>query len=244
MNIRMLAQRVLGGLAITCSASCFANITINPVILEITADKRSNATQLTLENSNDGVEHSYEIKVFKWTQDQQGQEILVETDELLLNPRTVHLPVNSKRLIRVGFKKALQSMDLSEQQAWRILFQELPKTADETGMGMSINFSVPLFVHKNKDTAPTQLHMKLNQQATRPVLTVTNQRPVHSKIMKIDIVNHQGQQYASFEKMKYILANQTWSLPLEQVNSQVKGPYRAQVSVDQISEAIVFDIQE
>lgn len=215
-----------------------ANISISPVILEINAQNQIRGTSITLENSLNNPPRNYEIIAFSWTQNEKGEDVLEPFNDLVINPKTIYLPSGEKRQVRIGFRTKLNQMNLAKEKSWRILFQEIQSPLDSTGIGISVDFSVPLFAQdKANDSAPNLL-FSLQQHNQ---LNIHNLNNAHLKIMNIEIVDTNGKVLESFPNMKYILADQSYVLKLNKDYDQQL--LQAKVKVDQIEAPLLFPIK-
>ena len=64
------------------SAPAHADLSIFPIKLFITGDNGQRTTTMNVISSNEEPLQSYEINVFRWTQDNQGHEVLTHTRQL------------------------------------------------------------------------------------------------------------------------------------------------------------------
>ena len=96
-------------------------------------DKKQKTTTLTLESINEVEKKIFEVKAFKWDQNDKGEDVLEKDDTLIINPRNFILKPNGKQVIRVGFNRPIVSvLDGREEGAWRIVIEELPQPVKES----------------------------------------------------------------------------------------------------------------
>lgn len=220
-----------------CTSNIQANISISPVILEINALNQVRGTTIMLENGMNNPHRSYEITAFSWTQNEKGEDILTPSNDLVINPKTVYLPSGEQRQVRIGFREKLSQMNLAKEKSWRIFFQEIQSPLDDMGIGINIDFSVPLFAQDKPNKSVPNLSCLLQQQKQ---LNLHNLNSTHLKIMHIEIVDENGKTLESFPNMKYILANQSYVLELNKNYDQQQ--LKAKVKVDQIEMPFLFPI--
>lgn len=214
-----------------------ANITISPVILEINAQNHVRGTSLNLENNLNSPNKSYEITTFSWKQNEKGEEVLTPSDDLIVNPKTVYIPSGEQRQVRIGFKKKLSQMDLVKEKSWRIVFQEIVSPLEKTGLGISVDFSVPLFAIDQPNKLPPNLLGSIEKDGH---LMLRNLNKNHLKIMNVELIDDKGKTLEAFPNMKYILPDQVYILKLKRKYEQ--QTIRAKVKIDQIEENFLFPI--
>lgn len=183
-----------------------ADVSIYPVKMHIQGENGERTATLNMVASADQKAKNYEVKVFRWTQDAQGQEVLTPDRSLVVNPLSFVLEPGSKRLIRMGFNQAVADMGLKEEAAWRILINPLPDHEKFTGIQYAYAFSIPVFVGmKFKPNMSFQISKDQENKAT---VIAKNQGKAHFQLTGLTLQNQAGQTLKNLEQMKYILANQ------------------------------------
>lgn len=81
----------------------FAGVSVSPVQLFIDNPNKLKSTTLTLESVDETEKRVFEVKVFKWTQTEQGENVLEPDNNIIINPKNFILQPNKKQAIRVGF---------------------------------------------------------------------------------------------------------------------------------------------
>lgn len=221
------------------SMNSFANITINPVILELNAQNQTRSSRISIGNEQGDMNRMYEITPYTWTQDADGQEVLTPTTDVVINPKTLYVPRGEQRQVRIGFRQKLNEMDLEKEKSWRIFFKEIQSPLDESGIGISIDFSVPLFA-KEKPTKP-EPKFKIDHHNTEK-LSIHNLNLNHVKIMNIELINAQGKVVEAFPDMKYILADQHYFIQLK--SNTASQALQAKIKLDQEPEPILVPISK
>ena len=183
-----------------------ADLTISPVQLYITGERQQRSTTANLTTMGEKSDRTYELSVFRWTQDEEGNEVLT--------PDT----------------------DLKQEGTWRVKFTEIPSPLQKTGMNIALNFSVPVFVGsgfksdltfrfgkdqhnnttliaKNNGTAHFQITKFSLQDATGKKLTEVD-------MMKYILPNHQvtiplkGYTHTSGQAVKFVMEKETEKDPV------------------------------
>lgn len=181
-------------------SASYAGVSIDPVQMYINSQAKQRTTTLTLESTDETEAKIFEIKAFKWTQQGNGENVLVPDDTLILNPKNFILQPNGKQTIRVGFNRPLESVLTGNQEgAWRILVEEIPQAVKETSVNFLLSFNLPLFVGKQEDT-----NVKFNIENNR--LVAQNQANSHVQINNLKIVDANKTEVFKADTMAYLLA--------------------------------------
>ena len=122
---------------------------ISPIRLEL--DRQAKTDSITI--SNDDAEKKLEVqtKLFEWTQDADGNDVYVESNDLVYFPRILTIEKQEQRVIRVGLKVPA----VAKEKAYRLFVEELPPPPDPEKKGAQIlfllRFGVPIFVRPDKE---------------------------------------------------------------------------------------------
>ncbi|WP_051277941.1 fimbrial biogenesis chaperone [Solimonas flava] len=138
---RRFAARLLGVALLLAAARAGAGgLGVSPILLEF--DARSPAQALWLRNAGAQPLRG-QLRAFAWTQE-SGEDHLTPTRELVLSPPMLELEAGQQQLVRVIRTGAYPD----HEQAYRILVNELPASAENGHQGLNfvMEFSVPVFV--------------------------------------------------------------------------------------------------
>lgn len=223
------------------STPVHADLSIFPIKLFITGDNGQRTTTMNVVSSKDEPPQSYEVNVFRWTQDDQGHERLTPDTELMVNPLSFILEPNSKRIIRMGFKQPLASMQLQEEAAWRIIFSPLPDAKEATGLKYTYSFNVPLFAGKN--FKPDMSFQLAKNNKNQPVLLAKNSGTAHFQITGFKLQDTAGKDIFNSKELKYVLPHKQVSFDL---NTLPAKPYTNLKLIVQTAgaETLQFDVAE
>ena len=223
------------------SAPAHADLSIFPIKLFITGDNGQRTTTMNVISSNEEPLQSYEINVFRWTQDDQGHEVLTPDAELMVNPLSFMLEPNSKRIIRMGFKQPIASMQLQEEAAWRIIFTPLPDAKKAKGLKYAYSFNVPLFA--GKDFKPEMSFQLAKNNKNQPVLLAKNSGTAHFQITGLKLQDTAGKDIFNSKELKYVLPHKQVSFDLNTL--AVKPDAGLKLTVQTAgSETLQFDVAE
>lgn len=183
------------------STSLFAGIRFTPIQLYIQDFKKQKSTTISVESSGVASSKIFEINAFKWTQDEQGEDILVEDNTLLFNPKTFELKPESKQLVRIGFSQP--PLHLKKQESWRVVFKEVTPIENKSNINFLFNFSLPLFAGEQ---LPPQLDIKLEKTNNSAYLNIDNTAKSHAKITEVVVLDNKNKEVFKKDLTLYILS--------------------------------------
>lgn len=210
---------------ICLNMTVYAGVSVSPVQLYITGEKQRTAT-LTLESKNETTNRIFEVKAYKWTQDNLGQDILELDTSLMVNPKNFILKSDSSQTIRAGFLRPIESILVNgEESAWRLIVEEMPSVTKDQTVSFLVNFNMPLFVGAQDD-------LNTNFKIKEGKLVVNNQAKSHIQIHNLRIVNADKKEVFKFDTMFYLLAGKTRSLDLNNVRLGNLSNYKVLLNTD------------
>lgn len=190
------------------------SIRISPVQIDLV--NANNASSLSLMNES-SLPSSLQIRVFKWEQTSNGQDILTETDEIAVSPPYLKMQGNTAYNIRAIKTK---NTAVNVEQAYRIIIDELPSPYDsrkvENGLQVLVRTSIPLFVVKKDDFSNLSAHLVTENNQT--MIAVHNQGTRHELIQSLvlnDISNQKGFEVEINTVNGYVLAGKTKYFPIQ-----------------------------
>lgn len=173
---------VLGMNALSPAAQAAAQLTVDPVVLKL----RAKALTSSLKLQNDGSKDAFmQAEVFAWSQ-QNGQDVLIATREVLVSPPVFRISPGNTQVVRIGRLRPEQA-GVTERSYRLIISEYLPVKPTEGGITTLLKLSLPIFVPPLDKQAAN-----LTWQAERPggsddlLLAVNN--PTNSSV-KITALN-------------------------------------------------------
>lgn len=219
-----------------------ADLTISPVQLYISGDRQQRSTTATLNTKGEKTDRTYEISVFRWTQDEQGNDVLTPDTDLVVNPKALILLPESNKVIRFGFRQSIAAMNLKQEGTWRVKFSEIPSPLQKTGMSIALNFSVPVFV--GNGFQPDMSFHFVKDEKNNTVLMAKNSGKAHFQITKFSIQDASGKVLKDIDTMKYILPDRQVSIPMDGFNTtSIKG-LKFVMASNASKTSVVYDITE
>jgi len=128
----------------------------------------------------------FDVKIFTWDQDANGQEQLVATTDAIAAPGSLSLGPKESQSIRVGTTAALGAME----KTYRVIIEELPAPRQATGatVAMRMRLSLPVFLTPTKGEAKLELAVP-TMVAGVPTIVARNTGTVH---LQVDSANFRG----------------------------------------------------
>jgi fimbrial chaperone protein len=177
---------------------------VSPITLVFEEGVRSGI--INVMNEEDKKLH-VQIKAFEWTQDENGQDRYVETDDILFFPRIMILDKNEQRIVRAGIKNPTTA----REKTYRLFIEEIPdpKRAEVgTQIQVAIRFGVPIFVKPPKEQVEGKIEKMILEEGELKV-AVRNKGNAHFVIQSILIrgVDRKGAETFSKEMSGWYLLN-------------------------------------
>lgn len=131
------------------AASVAGLFSISPIRLDL--DRQNKTDSITISNDESERKIEMQAKLFEWTQDGNGNDVYVESNDLVFFPRIFSVDKQDQRVVRVGLKVPAAAAEKS----YRLFVEELPPPPDPEKKGAQIlfvlRFGVPVFVRPDKE---------------------------------------------------------------------------------------------
>src|SRR5208283_2977550 len=122
---------------------------ISPIRLDL--DRQSKTDSITISNDEAERKLDMQAKLFEWTQNEKGEDVYVESNDLVFFPRIFSIDPQDKRVMRVGLKVPATATE----KAYRLFIEELPPPRDPEKTGTQVlfvlRFGVPIFIRPDKE---------------------------------------------------------------------------------------------
>lgn len=238
----MLKAGLIGSLALLLAGAPgvgAAEFTVSPTRIDLDAGR---STQ-TLAFGNQGTRAlSFEVSVRSWRQDDAGQWVLEDSDDLVVHPRMLHIEPGQRGQLRVGF---LDDMPDTER-AYRIEVNQLPDSTSprQGAVQMLTRVSIPVFVQFASGNSELRL-VQARWQQGRLWLQAHNQGSRHFAPTPgtLRILDAAGRELASRETtLGYVLPGATIELERDGVAHACRAGMVAEFSAAGMDEAWRVDI--
>lgn len=215
-----LRRSALLGLALSAAGlASAASLQISPVSVRFAGDQQ--ASSISLQNMGEAAIYG-QVRVFRWDQ-QQGQDVLTPTREVIVSPPIVQIAAHATQAIRLVLAPGARAG--GGEGTYRVLIDELGREEGAAAQGVDIRlrYSVPVFLAPPLAAgAPAARDDQLDWQVFRQdgswMLKVRNAGALHAQIGAADIVNRRGQRFnISKGLFGYVLAGREreWKLALD-----------------------------
>ena len=135
--------------ALMPAASMAGLFSISPIRIDL--DRRNKTDSITVSNDETGRKIEMQAKLVEWTQDAKGNDVYVESNDLVFFPRIFAIDKQDQRVVRVGLKVPAGAAEKS----YRLFIEELPPPADPAKKGAQVlfvlRFGIPIFVRPDKE---------------------------------------------------------------------------------------------
>lgn len=201
-----VACLLAGFLAWAAPAAQAAGLQVSPVSLFLPASQQ--ATVVTLTNTG-GEALTAQVRVFRWTQDEQGQDVYTPDNGVVASPPMLRMAAGAEqqlRLIRTGPPSA-------EETAYRVVIDELPppQHTPRSGLNFVLRYSLPLFLNQSENP-PTQLHWQWRAVGSKTELSARNTGAAYAQLGRIALIGADGQEIRLLVDglAGYVLPGRTW----------------------------------
>ncbi|MCX7856442.1 MAG: fimbria/pilus periplasmic chaperone [Deltaproteobacteria bacterium] len=113
--------------------------------VKIFLDSKNLTDKLTIKNV-DTKDLSIQIRVYSWEQDDNGNDIYEETNDIVIFPKIVQLKPSEEKVIRIGCQKST----FEKEGTYRIMVEELPPIKSDIKHGATVSIllrvSIPVFL--------------------------------------------------------------------------------------------------
>jgi fimbrial chaperone protein len=231
------ARCAAGLLSAWLGTAAAATLQIAPVTVEMGAD--ASAVGITLRNPGDTPLYG-QVRVFRWDQ-QQGDDALTPTQEVVASPPLIQIAAHADQLVRL----VRTAPRTAGEQCYRLLIDELPPPDQPAANGVTIRlrYSVPVFVEPPGSAGQPQLSWRLARSGRDWMLRVDNAGARRAQIAAVQLVTPSGKVYELNKGLLgYALAGRgrQWQIPLPD-DADMSGAVKVRAAVNALpAEALVI----
>jgi fimbrial chaperone protein len=204
---------------------------VNPVRLTLIAPQTTTAFTVT----NRAVQPVVvQFRVVAWRQE-EGQDVYVETQELLVTPPIISLEPEKVQTVRVGLRRPLPT---TQELTYRVYVQEVPGPPQPgvEGVQVMLQIGMPVFVRPQTPGAPV-LRWQAQQTADGTVqLRAHNAGNIHIQIQQVQLRwGQQPETTLQLSEAVYLLPGQMrqWSATQFATRGEVGQLLRISARTDQ-----------
>lgn len=177
-------QLALGTLLAVASTASASGLQVAPTGLEFASAAGAQALWLT--NTGDAVLRA-QVRAFDWTQ-VDGADRLEPTQALVASPPMLELEPGERQLVRVIRTAAPATTGV--ERAYRLLVDELPESAQQSGVQYVLRYSVPVFVEGSAPPAAAApaLNWSVRSEAGSLVVEAGNRGTRHAQLAGVELL--------------------------------------------------------
>ena len=206
-----------------------AGLQVSPTSLSLPAKQRAGIFTL----GNTGKEPlTAQVRVFLWSQDENGGEILEPTDTVIASPPMIKLEAGAQQQFRV---MRVKPSDKQAEEAYRLIVDELPApdSKPQKGIQLVMRYSLPLFINVQNNTEP-KLQWRAEKTVNgKTVLVAENTGNAHAQLSNITFQTTSAKDALTLASglAGYVLPGNTWKRELE-VSPASLNPGRLNATVN------------
>ncbi|TCB78886.1 molecular chaperone [Acinetobacter sp. ANC 4173] len=212
------------------SFSLFAGIKFTPIQLYLgDKNKQQRSTTVIVESSDFSQSKIFELSASTWTQNEKGEDVLLEEKNILFNPKIFELKPNSKQIVRIGFIQSASGIATDKEKAWRIIFNEVTPITDPQAMNIQFKFSLPLFVGQQDKN---NLKVDLKKMNNKFILDLENNSKSHVQLNEVELIDANNKELVKKSLNKYLLSGSKYQLDLGVVNNGSNEKIKVRIKTD------------
>ena len=188
MKLKNLQNRICFcvNLALWFTASAIlarcGTFTVTPVRIQVSASRPNAILQVA---NRDDEPVTLQVHVVAWSFDGQ-KDVLVDSDEVMLNPPIAVIGAHQTQAIRMGLRKLNDGV---QERSYRLILEEVPRPAKPGFVGVRtiVKISIPIFASPKNAIAPKLSWQAVKTSDLRVKLIATNQGSAHIQIKSMDV---------------------------------------------------------
>ncbi len=166
-----------------------------------------------------------ETEAKKWTQNQKGEDILEDTEDIIVIPPYIELKAKQRQLIKLAY---LGDPPLDKQLTYRMILKQLPEPIKEkeksdkvkTVLQVVFHISVPIFINPLNKELKYDLHIsKVYINKENAVFHVENSGNQYARIVGITFFRDNRVIFGK-KLVKYVLPGKSFDITIE--NEKIK----------------------
>jgi fimbrial chaperone protein len=221
-------------LVVIAPIAAAANFTVSPVRVELSAQRPVAA--LTVRNEMQDEPVVVQLRAVAWTQ-QDGQEIHVDTSDLLATPPIFTLEPGASQILRVGLRRPVNG---DQEAAYRLFVREVPPAPKPgfTGVVTALEMSIPLFARPRTPASPS-LDWRLRSRPDGAyALLVRNDGNAHAQVANL-VLSAPGaaDPVGAYNGFAYLLPGQSREILLQRPAQAAAAPKDSSLKLNAYTDA-------
>jgi len=235
--LSLLASTSAFGLASTPALA--GTFSISPLRIELSS--ASQAGSVTISNQ-EAVPVVVQAEALLWQQD-DGQDRLTPTRDILVSPPVFTLPANGSQLVRVASRRPV---DAERELSYRLLLTEVPQQGnpDAAQLSVALRLSLPIFVAPTSLARPRLEWSARRGDDGRVTVTAHNAGNAHARVLTFRVAAAAGTANATPQDVTaYLLPGEarSWTLDVRELDTAAADGARIRVTGS--TEAGEFDVE-
>lgn len=201
----MLAAAFLAAVPAACHGQGFS---VSPVRLHMKAHERALALRLGNEGAGD---LKLKAELHRWSQGDQGQDILQPSDDLVVSPPLLRVPAKGEQVVRLILAAP---RDSQRQMTYRLLLREERDPAlDSAGtVPISVVLSLPIFVTPTAARHALDCGVHLTERG-ESIAECRNRGQAHVMLTRLELLSDEAV-VGRYEGSRYLLSGTQLRIPL------------------------------
>jgi fimbrial chaperone protein len=165
-KLGLRALIVLAALAASPMAASASALQVDPVKLEISAERKIASVRVRNDGDAPVTIHGYALS---WSQ-HDGEDVSAEVASLIISPPIFTIPAGGTQLIRVGLRPPAAATGA----AYRLILEEVPEAHPGGGVQVTLRLNIPLFAMEKAGTGDDLSWAAWRQAGGAWVIEATN----------------------------------------------------------------------
>lgn len=214
MNSPSLTKAILSLLLLGSNMVLASSVLVSPIRIEFLPGNQI----ATLQLENKGAETiTIQTQLQSWSQ-QEGQDQLTSTKDLIVFPPIVKIASGKTQLLRVALRRPI---DTERELSYRLFIEEVPAAPKPGTVAIAVRQSIPVFVAP-KSKVQAKLTANTQNKAGEYLITFNNPSKMHIQVIQWQLLSGDGQQLLEQTGPGYLLPGQSRSVTLKP-KSKING---------------------
>lgn len=216
---------------------------VTPIRLDF--EKGAKSGVITVINEGEG-RLTVQMKAFEWTQNAEGKDQYIETNDIIFFPRLMTLEKKEEKILRAGIRVPATL----KEKTYRLFIEEIPepKKAEGVNVAIAIRFGVPIFVKPLKEEIKGVIE-KIDLSKGNLNMTVRNTGNTHFAIQSINIrgKNARGEEIFSKELSGWYLlggVSRLYSTTISEETCKAISKIDLEVKADRLTLSGKLDVDQ
>lgn len=216
-----------------------AGMQITPTGLNLPAKQRAGV--FTLSNTGKAP-LTAQVRVYRWTQDAAGKDVLEPTRDLLASPPMVKLASGAQQQFRVV--RAKTAPNGAPEEAYRLVVDELPAPDEKpkSGLNFVLRYSVPVFLNQTDSPEAKLDWHAASAPGGKTVLSVRNTGGAYAQLSGLTVKSGRNEKALIGGLAGYVLPGSRVQYTLDTAPASLeKGRFSVRVNGRTLAPEVRFD---